>query len=43
MLFLFAIEGHMIEDMLKWKGNYEMLEKNQNYIQWYISLNIPFY
>ncbi|XP_060588616.1 opioid growth factor receptor-like protein 1 [Ruditapes philippinarum] len=24
----------MIEDMLKWKGNYEMLEKNQNYIQW---------
>ncbi|XP_060588583.1 opioid growth factor receptor-like protein 1 isoform X2 [Ruditapes philippinarum] len=28
------LPGHTIEDMLKWKGNYEMLERNHSYIQW---------
>ncbi|XP_052799002.1 opioid growth factor receptor-like protein 1 [Mya arenaria] len=26
--------GYTIEEMLKWKGNYDMLERNHRYIQW---------
>ncbi|XP_053385082.1 uncharacterized protein LOC128550303 isoform X2 [Mercenaria mercenaria] len=26
--------GHTIEEMLKWKGDYGMLERNHRYIQW---------
>ncbi|XP_060559595.1 uncharacterized protein LOC132719761 isoform X2 [Ruditapes philippinarum] len=26
--------GHKIEDMLKWKKDYDMLERNHRYIQW---------